>query len=607
MIDRTRYRYVNFVAGRVLESREMSQLQDISRGVDMTTLTPSAFDLNAIYNDGALFNATLAISGKNVQLVPVGTAPIRVFVRGRWESLKAGESPQVSLSGGQTALYLFYYLAKITSGTTDSDTTDSQLVTAAGGEATADMGEMRIVITADHGFAPPVTALESYGPVTLFTFVQTSSSVTVASQLPNVQSEALADNVHAGPVLLTTGTSGGVAVAPDDPAMTNMRTPSDGSVTNVKVRTPVATSGSYDLTADPGGIDTAKIVHQRSHELLADVVDSVRAELAADETELAQHINHPLGTPTTHPFPTAADVGATPASHMTENLGQAHAPVINAQAGGLEVVRTGDAAAPANPPVPNDCAEMVIQDGTVTAALMHNGDVYSKKASVFNATPGGTLASGPLGLMSLIAQVLSQHVDQTTDANPHGLTAGDIGAATTGYVDNAVSQILAAANNYTDSKTAISVRKNVPSGFTPTQVRVYEGGESAQISRGQIYHFFEWVIISIGPSFEFGLGVGVLGNSENIPMPTGSSSNGVVESGWSNTNCIASAGMADYMDKNDLNSPTWESGLATFSNFQFDSNGLPVPGSIHTDNVSTYAFKSSAVYASVNAIAWHFK
>ena len=42
MIDRSRYRYVNFVAGRVLESREMAQLQDISRGVDMTTLTASS-------------------------------------------------------------------------------------------------------------------------------------------------------------------------------------------------------------------------------------------------------------------------------------------------------------------------------------------------------------------------------------------------------------------------------------------------------------------------------------------------------------------------------------------------------------------------------------
>ena len=62
----------------------MSQLQDISRGVDLTTLTQSAFDLNAIYNDGALFNATLAINGKNVQLVPVVGTAIRIFVRGRW-------------------------------------------------------------------------------------------------------------------------------------------------------------------------------------------------------------------------------------------------------------------------------------------------------------------------------------------------------------------------------------------------------------------------------------------------------------------------------------------------------------------------------------------
>jgi hypothetical protein len=603
MIDRSRYRYVNFVAGRVLESREMAQLQDISRGVDMTTLTASAFDLNAIYNDGALFNATLSISGKTVQLVPVvSNAPMRIFVRGRWETLKAGECPQVTLGAGQTALYLFYYLAQITSGATDSDTTDSELVTAAGGEATADMGELRVMITADSGFAPPVTALEHYGPITLYTFTQTSNSLTIASQLSNVQSEALADNVHAGPVLLSTGTASGIAVANDDPRLSDARTPADGTVTDVKVRTPIATSGStYDLTQDPGGIDSAKVVHQRSHELLADIVDSVRSELAADETELAQHINHPLGTATTHPFPTYDQVGATPASHMTQNLGQAHAPIINTQKGGLEVVRTGAAAAPANPPIPDDCAEMVIQDGNVIAGLLHNGDVYSKPASTFSATSGvPNQPTAALGFMSLIAQLLAQHTNDVgtgapSNTNPHGLSAGDLGAATTGYVDNAVSQILAAANTYTDSKTGISVRKKVT--VPRTQVQVSQGGESYRVN-SYVVSFFEWLIIGIGPSFELGLGVGVLPDGASITLPN--------ETGWSGYNCIGTAGMSNYLDKNDLNSPAWQQSVASFQQNDDGNEGL-YPSTLWCKNISSQGSGVPTSYGSTFAFAWRFK
>jgi hypothetical protein len=49
-MDRSRYRFVNFIGGRILQAREMDKLQDITRGVDDSNVL-TAFDLDAVYRE----------------------------------------------------------------------------------------------------------------------------------------------------------------------------------------------------------------------------------------------------------------------------------------------------------------------------------------------------------------------------------------------------------------------------------------------------------------------------------------------------------------------------------------------------------------------------
>jgi hypothetical protein len=60
-MDRSRYRFVNFIGGRILQAREMDKLQDITRGVDDSNVL-TAFDLDAVYREGATLNVTPVIT-----------------------------------------------------------------------------------------------------------------------------------------------------------------------------------------------------------------------------------------------------------------------------------------------------------------------------------------------------------------------------------------------------------------------------------------------------------------------------------------------------------------------------------------------------------------
>jgi hypothetical protein len=143
-MDRSRYRFVNFIGGRILQAREMDKLQDITRGVDDSNVL-TAFDLDAVYREGATLNVTPVITAgtKTVTLTPTDpTKPMLVFVRGRWETLRAAEAPAITLLIGQTQLYLNWQLRKVTSAE------DAQLIDISTGEATAEMGELDLAVSA---------------------------------------------------------------------------------------------------------------------------------------------------------------------------------------------------------------------------------------------------------------------------------------------------------------------------------------------------------------------------------------------------------------------------------------------------------------------------
>ena len=123
-------------------------------------------------------------------------------------------------------------------------------------------------------------------------------------------------------------------------------------------------------------------------------------------------------------MPTAAQVGAAPASHVGQVLGlsTSHPPEVDADSGGFEVLRDPGAAAAAMDPGFGILMANILQSG-----LLHNGDVYGISSQAITAYPGaadgdGAMTTTSLGLMSAIASVVVGHVNKVSHKNPHGIT-----------------------------------------------------------------------------------------------------------------------------------------------------------------------------------------
>jgi hypothetical protein len=87
--------------------------------------------------------------------------------------------------------------------------------------------------------------------------------------------------------------------------------------------------------------------------------------------------------------------------------------------------------------------------------MRHDGDIFSNLANGWVASPSSG-PTGSLGFMSRLASVLAFHVNQVSHANPHGLAAADIGAATTSYVDASSASAIATVNNEFSSTLSAS-------------------------------------------------------------------------------------------------------------------------------------------------------
>ena len=517
-MDRSRYRYVNFIGGRILQAREMDELQDITRGVDDSNY-PSVFDLNALYAEGATFNVTAVITPntKTVTLTAVdGDYPMLVFVRGRWEVLKSGEAPALTLTTGQTHLYLNWQLTKVTYGAVDGDTTDSLLKDVTTSEAAAEMGELRLQVSATDDSLRAVDTNTEFEKntesIVVFAFTHTSTSLT-RNVKNNVVPQALASRQSAGFVTTTTDTT--IAVSTDDPRMMDARAPADGSVHDATVRTPlrdgVATNADgtprYDLTKDIGGISSAKIVHQHGTQLLSDAVENITSSVVALDAALGAHEGAHLGLDTTHPFPTAGEVGATPQSHQALGLEQAHGLAASKNAGGLTITRDKAVAATAA-----DGAVVVKdQDGDL-AKLTHDGDVFAKAAAGFiaaakleGADTGSSIGNGPLSTLAAVAKALAAHINKTSHKNPHGLTLGDLGYAAPDVPPGEVvdlDPVLAAAKAYADQQLVAA------KAYTDARTHIW--GES--YNNWLIIHFYK---------FDLAFGSGRVGNGGGFGPPGG--------------------------------------------------------------------------------------
>ena len=465
-VDRTRYRQLDFIGARILQARELNWLQEMDQGVDVVdNETPVSGRLQAQFRQGSTYNITVGVSGLVVTLSATdNTKPMMIFVRDQWEIYPGtnddvtdhtGTSPAnhtITLQSSETTVYLNWELKIRTGGLLGDDSTLTDSVT---NEAVASAGELVLHLsnTDTSGSALSGTQLaKNISPIPMLTFTNNGSTLTYVPQ-DNILTQAKANSLTSGFVSSTTSSS--VVVGTDDSRMTDARAAADGTVHDSSVRTPVAAGGTnadgtptYNLTGDIGGISAAKIIYIAGTQLLSDFATWIKTQFNALLTRYNNHETAALGLVNTHPVPTASQVGAAPLSHVGQvlNLPTSHPATVNQNSGGFRVNRSGGGGSVDDP------AYGVFVGGSSIVSLNHDGDVASSASASFTASPGGSLASGSLQHMSLIAQVLSQHVNQVSHANPHGLSAGDIGAASTSYVDTAVANILASAEAYTDSR-----------------------------------------------------------------------------------------------------------------------------------------------------------
>jgi hypothetical protein len=461
-VDRTRYRQIQFIGERILQARELNWLQEIKEGVFVgDDETPVSGTLQTIYRQGATFNITPQVSGFNVSFTPTEPSlPMYIYVRDQWEifpgqnddctdTVNGTQSasgavmtlvPSMGIvSGGRQAppkvseavIYLNWEY-RIRTSTDDSILTDSLT-----GNPTANAGELilhlNVVDTSTTPLQDNQLAINT-SPIILFTFSNSGTSLTY-TPIDNILTQAYSTTASGGLVRTTTNTP--IAVSTDDPRLSSGL--GTGAVFDSIVRTPISPGGTnyngttvYKLPTDggtdPGGISATKIILINTTQALEDgwnwLVNSFNSLLSSFNS----HYTAALGLSNTHPLPTASQVGATPLSHVGQDLGlsTSHPPIVNAQSGGFKVNQSVNGS-------PNDPAYGIFTGISNIASINHDGDIFSTLSQAFITTPGGTgvTISGNLGHISTIAGVLSQHVNQTSHCNPHGLTASDIGALTT--------------------------------------------------------------------------------------------------------------------------------------------------------------------------------
>src|SRR4051812_17382452 len=134
-VDRTRYRQLDFIGARILQSRELNWLQEIDQGVAVgDNETTVSGELQVQFRQGALYNVTISTTGLVVTLSPKdGVNPMMIFVRDRWEIFPSnnddvtdttGTYPgnhTVTLSSANTVIYLNWELRIRVGGLTGDD------------------------------------------------------------------------------------------------------------------------------------------------------------------------------------------------------------------------------------------------------------------------------------------------------------------------------------------------------------------------------------------------------------------------------------------------------------------------------------------------------
>ena len=261
-------------------------------------MTRWAWDLGAIYKEGATFNVTPTVAGTTVTLTATNSAyPMLVFVRGRWEILQTTEAVPVTLATGQTNLYLNWQLVIV------NNTVDPSLVDSGTGEPTAEMGQLVLeVAAADTSTTALNTSLyfqQNSGPIVLFTFAVASGTgvLTVVSS-SGVKSRlgvrrtgwhGLFDHYDIGwPGIVLRRSERDQHPQSESPECDGCRR---ACARAFRWQHP---ADRYRSGPDPGGINTAKLVHVPTSQTGAAVIEAVRAQANATQAALAAMRRHLL-------------------------------------------------------------------------------------------------------------------------------------------------------------------------------------------------------------------------------------------------------------------------------------------------------------------------
>ena len=383
----------------------------------------------------------------------------------------------------------------------------------------------------------------SVAPLISSGFNSTTLPAWTAGTIYTVGTQIVDSNGNVETVVNVSGTGTSGALAPTwNLSLGGQTVDNPGSNQVVWINGGPASTVKYDpATSSQGGIFTDSIIYTTLKEKLTTFLDSVNTNIENVLIALTNHIGKPLGTSNTHPFPTAFQVGAAPASHVGQPLGLAtsHPATVNSDTAGFVVNEvTGT--------VSGDAYALYDDTSALKAALTHSGDVFSLLSNASNAQGGngggggGTAVNkGTLGFMSLIAAVLAEHVNYTAagvnvrNNNPHGLVSSDIGAASESYVNTQIQDIISDVTAYTDSKTNISVRE-VETVGPPLTIGVTVPGGMIQWEKTT--GLIDYVIFNIGGGFEIAFGFGSYQDGMQVALPE--------VSGWSSSNFVGQASIA---------------------------------------------------------------
>jgi hypothetical protein len=348
-----------------------------------------------------------------------------------------------------------------------------------------------------------------------------------------------------------------------------------------------------------GGVSSDDIIYSTKNELLTSYLDGLAAIAATGVTSVFGRTGAVVAVAGDY---TASQVGAAPASHVGQQLGlgTSHPASVTSDTGGFIVQE-----ATASPT--GDAYTLTSNASVRKAAISHSGDVFSLLANAANAqggngTGGTAVYTGVLGLMSMIANVLAEHVTYKTHGNnnPHNLDAADIGAVTASYVDTQISNIIADVTAYTDAKTAISVRVVTTPGPTfpqmyahgpsGNQVGTFHAPNNSNLATDIQYSFtsatITYVIVNFGGFFEIAFGNGQYATGQQVALPEAT--------GWTSSNFYCTG------------APDWLLAIA------YDTKGLCmkcyIPNATRivqmyagSDDSTGYVFNG---IAGVTAIAW---